>query len=213
MLWRALRYVNARLRRSLQLRVLPGANQNGQTYYWCKNGGLGGAPSEGIETFTGLFKCNSVPVVVIVNSAISANITSVVTSAFNAPSTQVSGNPKPCSSLRLPEPGSGGRNGSRRCILTNRPWLNIPGRRVRFRVISFRPTFSLHFLSDISVDAFAVQTIGNAYSARIILDGSMRAARSTAGSAASRAAASRTSAGAMSMDGSVPLTPKRRVWT
>jgi hypothetical protein len=102
MLWRALRYVNARLRRSLQLRVLPGANQNGQTYYWCKNGGLGGAPSEGIETFTGLFKCNSVPVVVIVNSAISANITSVVTSAFNAPSTQVSGNPKP----------SGGRNGS-----------------------------------------------------------------------------------------------------
>lgn len=91
----------------------PGANQNGQTYYWCKNGGLGDIPGtpEGIETFTGLFKCNSVPVVVIVNSPIS-NITSVVTSAFNAPSTQVSGNPKPCSILRGPEPGSGGRNGS-----------------------------------------------------------------------------------------------------
>jgi CubicO group peptidase (beta-lactamase class C family) len=75
----------------------PNANQNGQTYYWCKNGGLGGAPNAGIETFTGLFKCNSVPVVVIVNSPISQNITSVITSAFNNRSTQASGAPKPCS--------------------------------------------------------------------------------------------------------------------
>lgn len=75
----------------------PGAYQNEQTYYWCKNGGLGGAPNAGIETFTGLFKCNKVPVVVLVNSAISQNITSVVTSAFSAPTTKTSGSPQACS--------------------------------------------------------------------------------------------------------------------
>jgi CubicO group peptidase (beta-lactamase class C family) len=81
----------------------PGANQNGQTYYWCKNGLLSGdtnckncCPNCGLETFAGMFKCNSVPVVVVVNSSISQNITAVVTSAFNAPSTQASGSPKAC---------------------------------------------------------------------------------------------------------------------
>jgi hypothetical protein len=81
----------------------PGANQNGQTYYGCKNGNLGGPPNAGIEAFAGMFKCNSVPVVVTVNSAISQNITTVVTSAFNAPGTQASGSPKRCSP-RIPSP-------------------------------------------------------------------------------------------------------------
>jgi len=77
----------------------PGANQKGQTYYWCKMGmytGNHAPPNTGLETFVGLFKCNKVPVVVIVNSPISNYIYSVVTSAFNAPSTQASGSPKPC---------------------------------------------------------------------------------------------------------------------
>lgn len=83
----------------------PGANQNGQTYYWCKEGDLdnGGSPDAGIETFAGMFKCNSVPVVVIVNSFISGqNLTAVVTNSFNNPASQVNGGPKPCSgSIRL----------------------------------------------------------------------------------------------------------------
>jgi len=74
----------------------PGSSTNGQTYYWCKNGGLGGAPGPGIETFAGLFKCNAVPVIVIVNSPITQNITSLVTSAFNNPGTKASGNPQTC---------------------------------------------------------------------------------------------------------------------
>jgi len=72
----------------------PGANANGKTYYWCKNGGLGGSPGAGIETFAGLFKCNAVPVIVTVNSPIGPNITSLVTTAFN--SSQVSGNSQSC---------------------------------------------------------------------------------------------------------------------
>ena len=54
----------------------PGANQNGQTYYWCKEGDLysGGAPEAGIETFSGLFKCNGVPAIVIVNSFLSQKL-------------------------------------------------------------------------------------------------------------------------------------------
>jgi CubicO group peptidase (beta-lactamase class C family) len=80
----------------------PGANQNGQTYYWCKPGDLdtGSNPDVGIETFAGMFKCNSVPVVVIVNSLLSQDITAVVTTAFNDPSTQASGSPKACSTSR-----------------------------------------------------------------------------------------------------------------
>ena len=75
----------------------PGANQKGQTYYWCKNGLLStGTAGAGIETFAGVFKCNKVPVVVIVNSFLSQNITSIVTSAFNNPGTQASGSPQPC---------------------------------------------------------------------------------------------------------------------
>lgn len=77
----------------------PGANQNGQTYYWCKEGDLnsGGATQPGIETFSGLFKCNGVPAIVIVNSFLSQSLTSIVTNAFNDPSTQVKGNFQPCS--------------------------------------------------------------------------------------------------------------------
>jgi CubicO group peptidase (beta-lactamase class C family) len=73
----------------------PGATANGQTYAWCKNGGEGLPPGPGIETFVGLFKCNSVTVVVFVNTALGPNgvITSMVTDAFSK--AQVSGN-KPC---------------------------------------------------------------------------------------------------------------------
>jgi CubicO group peptidase (beta-lactamase class C family) len=77
----------------------PGATANGQTYYWCKNGFLGGSARQaGIETFAGLFKCNAVPVIVVVNSPIPSNIniTSVVTTAFNSPAVQIKGYTATC---------------------------------------------------------------------------------------------------------------------
>jgi hypothetical protein len=45
------------------------------------------------------------------------------------------------------------------------------------------------------------------------MDGSMLAARITAGSAASSAVAKRTNVGAMTMDGAVPLISRTRAWT
>jgi hypothetical protein len=86
----------------------PGAITRGQTYYWCKNGGetdnVNGVII-GIETFAGLFKCNAVPVIVVVNSPLpspysgTGQITQLVTNAFAASS--VAGSPKSC-------PGSAG---------------------------------------------------------------------------------------------------------
>jgi CubicO group peptidase (beta-lactamase class C family) len=73
----------------------PGAYQNGQTYYWCKNGGNTDNSGNTIGTFAGVFKCNTVPVVVIVNSPTQA-ITPLVTSAFSNPTTKASGSPQPC---------------------------------------------------------------------------------------------------------------------
>jgi len=78
----------------------PGANQNGKTYYWCKKGNEHNPAGAAIETFAGMFKCNSVPVVVIVNSPTTQDITVIVTSAFNARSTQANGIPQPCSNPR-----------------------------------------------------------------------------------------------------------------
>lgn len=70
----------------------PGATLNGATYAWCKNGGLGGGSGQaGIETFAGLFKCNAVTVIVVVNSPISQNITSLVTTAFSSRGSQATG--------------------------------------------------------------------------------------------------------------------------
>jgi CubicO group peptidase (beta-lactamase class C family) len=86
----------------------PGSNTNGQTYYWCKNGGETDVVNNttiGIETFAGLFKCNAVPVIVVVNSPLpspytgTGQITQLVTNAFA--SSSASGGPRSC-------PGTGG---------------------------------------------------------------------------------------------------------
>jgi len=80
----------------------PNAITDGQTYYWCKNGGQGpNSSGDAVETFAGLFKCNAVPVIVVVNSplppAYSGNgqITQLVTGAFAATNTTLGAKPCP----------------------------------------------------------------------------------------------------------------------